>query len=227
MKWEDEGFLLYKNKYSENSLIAEFFTLNHGKCSGIIYGGTSRKIKNYLQLGNKIHLILNSKNESKIGYFKIEIIEAISPAFFNNNNKINCLISSLNFLRTVLPESQLHKNIYNLFSSFLNDLKYNDQWIFDYIFFEMNLLKEIGFDMNLKPSQQSIISTNNSLTSVKVDNQEIKVPSFLVNKKISDTDNKHIHLALKTLSNFIEKNILIPNNINISKFRKNLENFYR
>ena len=58
MKWEDEGFLLYKNKYSENSIIAEFFTLNHGKCSGIIYGGTSRKIKNYLQLGNKIHLIL-------------------------------------------------------------------------------------------------------------------------------------------------------------------------
>ena len=109
----------------------------------------------------------------------------------------------------------------------MNDLKHNDLWIFDYIFFEMNLLKEIGFDMNLKPSQQSIISTNNSLTSVKVDNQEIKVPTFLVDKKINNTDNKHIHLALKTLSNFIEKNILIPNNISISKFRKNLENFYR
>ena len=55
MQWKDEGFLLSKNNYSENSVIIEVFTLNHGKCPGIVYGGTSRKIKNYLQLGNKIY----------------------------------------------------------------------------------------------------------------------------------------------------------------------------
>ena len=50
MIWDDTGFLLSKNKYSENSLIAEVFTKVHGKISGIIFGGTSRKIKNYLSL---------------------------------------------------------------------------------------------------------------------------------------------------------------------------------
>ena len=69
MRWDDTGYLLSKNKYNENSVIAEFYTLNHGKCSGIIYGGTSRKIKNYLQLGNKIFITFNSKNENKNGYF--------------------------------------------------------------------------------------------------------------------------------------------------------------
>ena len=82
MQWKDEGYLLSKNNYSENSVIIEVFTLNHGKCSGIVYGGTSRKIKNYLQLGNKIHVILKAKNENKLGYFKIEIIDPISPFFF-------------------------------------------------------------------------------------------------------------------------------------------------
>ena len=48
MNWIDEGFLISKNRYSENSLIAEIFTKNRGKISGIIFGGTSKKIKNYL-----------------------------------------------------------------------------------------------------------------------------------------------------------------------------------
>ena len=60
MIWDDLGFLLSKNKFSENSIIAEIFTKNHGKISGIIFGGTSKKIKNYLQIGNQLHVNFNS-----------------------------------------------------------------------------------------------------------------------------------------------------------------------
>ena len=70
MIWDDKGYLLSKNKYSENSIISEVFTKDHGKVSGIIFGGTSKKIKNYLQIGNKIHVNFNSKNDNKLGYFK-------------------------------------------------------------------------------------------------------------------------------------------------------------
>ena len=66
MIWEDVGFLLKKRNFSENSIIAQFFTKDHGKISGIIYGGTSRKVKNYLQVGNKLKLIYKSKNVEKI-----------------------------------------------------------------------------------------------------------------------------------------------------------------
>ena len=62
MNWSDQGFLVSKNKYSENSIITEFYTKDHGKMSGIIFGGSSKKIKNYLQIGNKLHLNYNSKN---------------------------------------------------------------------------------------------------------------------------------------------------------------------
>ena len=43
MNWDDTGFLLSKNRYNENSLISEFYTKNHGKISGIVFGGTSKK----------------------------------------------------------------------------------------------------------------------------------------------------------------------------------------
>ena len=66
MNWDDTGFLLSKNKYSENSLIVEVFTKEHGKISGILFGGTSKKIKSYLQIGNKLYTItLTGLNKSK------------------------------------------------------------------------------------------------------------------------------------------------------------------
>ena len=76
MNWEDEGFLLQKRKFRENASIANFFTYKYGKISGIIYGGTSRKLKNYLQVGNKLFLIHNSTKSNKSGYLKVEIMEA-------------------------------------------------------------------------------------------------------------------------------------------------------
>ena len=75
MYWKDEGYLLSKKNLSENSIIIEAFTLDHGKYSGVVYGGTSRKQKKYFQIGNKIMLNWNSKSENKIGYFNIEIID--------------------------------------------------------------------------------------------------------------------------------------------------------
>ena len=56
MNWTDTGILLSKNKFQENSTIVNFYTKNHGKCSGIIFGASSKKIKNYLQIGNELHL---------------------------------------------------------------------------------------------------------------------------------------------------------------------------
>ena len=87
MIWTDHGYLLSKNKFGENSLIVEFFTKDHGKVTGIIFGGTSKKIKNYLQIGNKIFVNFNSKTENKIGYFKVEINQALSPLYFDDQKK--------------------------------------------------------------------------------------------------------------------------------------------
>ena len=71
----DEGFLLSKFKYNENSIIADFYTKTNGKISGIIFGGTSKKIKGYLQVGNFFHLNINSKNETKVSSINVEIIK--------------------------------------------------------------------------------------------------------------------------------------------------------
>ena len=118
MNWEDEGFIIAKRKFRENAIILDVFTNKFGRVSGIVYGGTSRKIKNHLQLANKIFVIYNTKSENRIGYFKTELIKPISPKFFNDKKIMLCLNSISSLLKILLPENQAYKEIYNSLNFF-------------------------------------------------------------------------------------------------------------
>ena len=144
MNWSDEGFLISKNRYNENSLIAELFTKENGKISGIIFGGTSNKIKNYLQIGNKLHVNYNSKNENRIGYFKIEILNAYTPLYFDHKQKLSCITSAMNLIKILTAESQSNDKVYFIIQNLFLILKEKD-WIKKYIFWELELLKTLGY----------------------------------------------------------------------------------
>ena len=102
MQWSDEGYLLSKNSFDENSIIIEAFTLDHGKCSGIVYGGSSRKQKRSFQIGNKILLDWKTKNENKPGYFVVELMKPISPLFFDDKKRSTCILSAASILKILL-----------------------------------------------------------------------------------------------------------------------------
>ena len=227
MQWDDTGFLISKNKYNENAVIAEIYTLDHGKCSGVIYGGTSRKIKSYLQLGNKMFVNYKSKNESKIGYFNVEIIEAISPYFFDNKLKILILISAVNILKTLTPELQKNINIYNSFLNLIDYLKKEKRnTILDYIHWELDLIKEIGFDLDLRKKFVNNIN-NDELINIDIDGENYNLPPFIFNRSSIPINDKHIYHALNFISNYIHKKILVPNNLFYPKYRNHLQNLYK
>ena len=106
MTWDDTGFLLSKNKYNENSLIAEIYTRNHGKISGIIFGGTSKKIKNYLQIGNKIHVNFIQNQKVNLDILKLKYYKALSPIYFDNHQKLSCIISAMKMVKILSAEAQ-------------------------------------------------------------------------------------------------------------------------
>ena len=212
MIWNDIGFLLSKNKYNENSLIAEVFTKNHGKSSGIIFGGTSQKIKNYLQIGNKIYVNYNSKSENRIGYFKIEIQEALSPLFFDHQKKLSCISSGMHLVRILTAESQKNKSIYYLLENFYELLK-KDNWIKDYIFWELELMKLIGYDLDFKDLVNKI-TTGDQLQYISKSKVEKKiVPNFLIDRELNNVDKKNLLSGLKIVGDYLDKTILKPNNL--------------
>ena len=213
MIWDDIGFLLSKNRYNENSLISDIYTKNFGKVSGIIFGGTSKKIKNYLQIGNKLYVSYNSKNEKSMGYFKIEIQDALSPLYFDNNQKLSCISSAMNLVRLLTAESQKNVKIFTLLEEFYLLLN-SENWIKNYIFWELELFKSLGYDLDFKNLVDEKIIDNKKQYISKSSTEKRIIPNFLIEKNSSNEDMNSLLTGLKLLSDYLEKSILKPNNLN-------------
>ena len=225
MIWQDEGFLLSKIKFRENANIINVFTNSHGKVSGIVYGGNSRKVRNFLQISNKIFVFYNSKSENRIGYFKSELVEAISPKYFNNKKKTTSLLSVSSILNLLLPDSQPYKNLFNLLEKFLNDLE-QENWAVKYVYWELNLLKELGFDPYLEQFSENL-DENITHKIIKIDNIKYKVPNFLLKNKSDEViDNKNLSVALNFTRNLLSNKFFLPNNLTFPKARILLENYF-
>jgi len=226
MQWDDIGFLISKNRYNENSVITEFFTKKHGKCSGIIFGATSKKIKNYLQIGNKLHLNYNFKSETKLGYFKAEIFKAHTPLFFEYNKKLSCIVSAMNLIKLLTVESQENIKIYNLIDHFFLILNEND-WVKEYIFWELKLLELVGYNLELDKIVQLETIKNKKKYFVKSNSEKKYVPNFLIDRNETNLDKYNLSSGLKLVGDFLEKNILKPNNINYPISRLEFINLFK
>jgi len=226
MNWDDTGYLVSKNRYNENSIIAEIFTENHGKTSGIIFGGTSKKVKNYLQIGNKLHVNYNTKSVTRIGYFKIEILKALTPLYFDHSQKLLCIASAMNLVKLLTAESQANKKIFDLMDNFFEIIDFNN-WIKEYIFWELELLKLLGYDLELKKLVKKEIINDQVNYYVKSITEKKIVPSFLIEKNHKDIDLKNLLKGLKLVSDYLEKSILQPNNINYPTSRLHFVNLLK
>jgi DNA repair protein RecO (recombination protein O) len=218
MNWIDEGFLISKNKYSENSLIAEIFTKNRGKISGIIFGGTSKKIKNYLQIGNRLHINYSTKSENRIGYFKVEILNAYSPLYFDHKQKLSCITSATNLIKILTADSQSNIKVYQLIEKLFLILN-NKDWLKNYIFWELDLLKVLGYDLELESLVEKDTIENKTVYYASSSTEKKYVPNFLIDKDIEVSDLKTLLNGLKLVGDYLDKTILKPNNLNYPNSR--------
>jgi|SRR5210317_53077 len=226
MNWDDSAYLVSKNKYSENSIIAEVFTENHGKISGIIFGGTSKKIKNYLQIGNKIYVNYNSKSVTRIGYFKIEILKALTPLYFDQNQKLSCITSAMHLIKLLTAEAQSNKEIFKLIDKFFEILN-SENWIQKYIFWELELLKLLGYDLELKTMAEKEIVDSEVNYYVKSSTEKKSIPNFLIDENDMDVNLNNLLKGLKLVSDYLEKSILKPNNLNLPTSRTHFINLLK
>ena len=225
MIWEDECYLLSKRKFRENANIINIFTQKKGKIDGIVYGGTSRKVRNYLQISNKLFVSHTSKSENRLGYFKTELIKPISPLYFNDKKRTSALISICSLLNTLLPDSQPNKKIYNSFEELINSINL-ENWIFVYIFFEINLIKELGYDTNLVEHFNKN-QVDNQFKKVKIDEYTYEIPNYLISKKIpAKYTNLLVRKSLYFARQVMQNKFFVPNNLMFPKSRVILENYF-
>ena len=177
-----------------------------------------KKNKNYLQVGNKLNLNYNSKTDNKLGYFNTEIVIAHTRFYFENNKKLSCIVSAMNLIKLLTVDYQENIKIYNLIENFYLIIN-SENWIKKYIFWELKLLELVGYNLELKKIANFEIFQNKKRYFVKSHNEKKYIPSFLIENNEDKLDKVILSKGLKLVGDFLEKNILRPNNINYPSSR--------
>ena len=224
MNWQDKGYLISLNKYNENSSIAEFYTENNGKIVGIIFGSTSKKIKSYLLIGNKFHINSKLREDGRLGYLKVEIDEIKTPVYLENKKKLFCIIYCMNLIKILTVENENNIEIYNLLEKLFKIIEL-DNWLVEFLYLELNILKSIGYDINFK---DYVVDKNiNGQTKYIVDSSQKIIPNFLIDKNISPENLKDIYSGFSIVGDFLDKTIIKPNNKNYPSSRNDFVNLLK
>ena len=124
----------------------------------------------------------------------------------------------------LLPDSQPNQNIYKSFEEFVNSIKFNN-WVILYIFLELNLIKDLGYDPNLNQFKKN--KSENDVQKIKIDTFSYDLPFYLIQNKIPENFSKNlIKASLNFTRSIIQNRFFLPNNLPFPKSRILLESYY-
>ena len=148
MEWRDEGFVLAVRSHGETSAIAEILTAEHGRSLGLVRGGRSRHMRPVLQPGNLVSLTWRARLEDHLGNFTLEPLSLRAGFIMENALRLSGL-ASLASLAQVLPEREPHGKLYDATRIVLECIDQDDLWPALMVRWELGLLDELGFGLDL------------------------------------------------------------------------------
>lgn len=147
MEWQDQGTVLSVRPHGESSAIVEVFTAGHGRHAGVVRGGTSRRIAPILQPGAELAVVWRARLEDHIGAFTLEPLRS-RAGLMSDRQALAALNSVCALLRVSLPEREAHGDLWRVTGGLLDRLA-EAGWQPDYLAWELRLLEELGFGLDL------------------------------------------------------------------------------
>ncbi len=149
MEWRDTGILLTARRHGESSLILDVFTAEHGRHAGVVRGGASRKVAPGLQPGAQLDLIWRARLEDHIGSYHAEPQRSRAAAAMSGRLALAGLNAVTGLLAFSLPERQAQPGLYTRTEQLLDLLGQDDIWPLAYLRWELALLDDMGFGLDL------------------------------------------------------------------------------
>ncbi|MEO3417015.1 DNA repair protein RecO [Roseovarius sp. CAU 1744] len=149
MEWRDQGILLSSRAHGETSAIIEVFTPGRGRHAGVVRGGVSRKMAPVLQPGAQLDLHWRARLEDHLGTFQPELVRSRTAASMGDRLSLAGLNAVTSLLLFSLPEREAHPALYARTEALLDLLGQPDVWPLAYLQWEVALLDELGFGLDL------------------------------------------------------------------------------
>ena len=167
MDWHDTGTVLNARRHGETSAILEVFTESHGRHAGLVRSASSPKIAPCLQPGTQLDVKWRGRLEAHLGTFTVEPVKSRAVATMGGRLELAALNAINSILIFALPEHKPHPMLYRRTIALLDVIGGADDWPTAYLHWELALLDEMGFGLDLKSCAVSGATKNLSHVSPK------------------------------------------------------------
>lgn len=148
LEWEDSGIILSVRGHGETGGVASILTRDHGRAAGYVYGAVSTKNRGVLEPGNLVSVHWQAKSQDQLGTFTLELEKSYAAHVMDDPVKLTAMQSACVLADKTLPEREKHASVYEgtkaLMASFETEI-----WALTYIYWEIGLLRELGFGLDL------------------------------------------------------------------------------
>src|SRR5579872_4673080 len=148
MEWIDEGIVLGVRRHGESSAIVELLTRGHGRHLGLVRGGAGKRMRPLLQPGNSVSAVWRARLDEHLGYYLVEGTRLRAANLFVSSHAVYG-VTHLASLARLLPERDPHEDIYEMLDHVLDDFENARAAAAHLIRFELAMLTELGFGLDL------------------------------------------------------------------------------
>lgn len=149
MQWEDEGIVLATRRHGEGAFIVHLLTRGHGRHAGLVRGGQGRELRTVYQIGNRVAAVWRARLAEHLGTLGGELLHAHAARFMDDAARLACLAAAAGLADAALPEREPHPQAFAGLSALLESLDADHGWAVGYVEWEMMLLAELGFGLDL------------------------------------------------------------------------------
>lgn len=219
MEWRDEGVILSVRRHGETSAIAEIFTAGHGRVLGLVRGGRSRVQRPVLQAGNAVQTVWRARIEEQLGTFTLEPLDLRAGAIMEEPFRLAGL-ATLTGLAQLLPEREPHPRVYEALRVVLEAIGDDQLWPALLVRWELGLLDELGFGLDLTKCAATGVRENLAYVSPRsgkavsaeagdpFQNRLFRLPAFLWAGGAAEPGD--VIEGLKLAGFFLERHVFEP-----------------
>lgn len=234
MNWSDEGIVLSVRPHGETAAVVELFTRSHGRHTGLVHGGRSRKYRPVLQIGNHVDVNWKGRLSEQLGHMTLELRTGYAAQSMDDPVALAGL-TSLTALARLLPDRDPHPNLYEITLFVLGFLDDASVWPALLVRWEVALLAELGFGLDL--DECAATGSNDDLVYVSPKSGRavsasagepfrdrlLALPSFLLKGRRAGVTERDVIDGLKLSRFFLEQRVLAPRGVEMPEVRLRLE----
>lgn len=216
MDWRDEGILISTRRHGETSAIIEVFTAGHGRHAGVVRGGAGRRMAPILQPGAEISVEWSARLDEHIGAYRVDPIRAHGAALMEDRAALAALGAVTGLIAAALPERASHPALFAGSRDLVAALGRAPDWPARYALWELSLLAELGFGLDLSRCAATGATGDLAYVSPKSGaavsragagpwaDRLLPLPAFLCDGVIHDTAPADVAAALRLTGFFLE-----------------------